>query len=172
MQVLSALCFTSVAMAHQHICAKEGEAACGVAEQICCGEGSADDEREKSIVPKAEQRDEIKVLAHLNYRRKQKDVYGQQKRFLGREDTDKASDQERDQHIAHIRADKAVTDEQRDANLNQQKCRKQYSIGFSYVWFHIFTALCIIISHNGEKCHRKKKNADAVHQRFGVFAIS
>ena len=103
----------------QMITGEENKTAEGVANQVQCRKGPAQQNGEEFAVVEPQQLYEVKVLSDLDQGCKDKYIARQSPEALRKENPDKAADQHRDQHIAHIGSDEIVMDEQRDQDLCQ-----------------------------------------------------
>ena len=91
-----------------------------VAEKIQPGKGSAHQNGEEPVICQTEQGNQIKVLPELHQGGKEKYEEWQQPYFAGDNYAAQTAKQQGNKHIAHIRADKSVMDEQRNADLYGQ----------------------------------------------------
>jgi hypothetical protein len=127
-----------------HACEKEiyhkkQKATNCIAKNICNGKGSSQKNGDKFVISQPYPLHQIKILPDFHSNGKEKDKEGQSLGALGKPYTKKAADQNRNQHIAHIRTDKIVMDEQSDCHLNEQQKKESKSIYHS-LFFHSITA--------------------------------
>ena len=110
---------------------EERKAACRIADQVGGRERPAQQYGEKAIVGQPDKLHKVKVLTGLDSGGKGENIEWQGAYLGGQEYADEAAYQHRYQHIADIRADESIPDEEGDADLYNQQDAEQRGIKLS-----------------------------------------
>ena len=109
-------------------------ASCGVAEQICHGEGGAEKDSEEGDIPHSEEGDEIEVLSNLHRGGEEENPQREKSDACREHDPHGGADQHRDQDIPAVGADEIVPHEQGDEDFRNQKNEERD--GVAETFFH------------------------------------
>ena len=98
----------------------EKQTACGIADQVNMGEGSANDDAGQGVILQPQELDHVQILSGFHQEGEDQNIEGQWVQSLRYEHSAKAADQCCDEYISDIRPNKIIVYIQRDIDFGEK----------------------------------------------------